>query len=148
MVPEDWDKYGDQYLAESPSGYDEQLVPYSNTYHKPVNWWKAQLSIFMFRPNPEMLRLAILPIAQRAFASHPQASSQIMPNRFISLFMRQGDKITESALFTVAEYFIKVLEQSEAHNINDVFVGSDSQRAILEMINLTSSDSRYAHLRM
>jgi len=147
-VPDDYDAASGQYMVAPPSGYDEGLTPNSNPHGRHVNWWKAQLSQFLFRPNADMLARAVLPIAQRAFASHPRAASQLLPDRFISVFMRQGDKITESPLFSVEQYFARVLEQSKRHDIRDVFVGSDSQRAILGMINLTTADARFADLRV
>jgi len=86
-----------------------------------VAWWFAQLASFMYRPNAHLTRTVLQPIAARVFPK---------PVRFMSVFIRAGDKYRETKLFPVDVYFEHARRIAALHGLENIFLASDSALAL------------------
>ena len=105
----------------------------------PQPWFMAQYVAFLYRPNAHMLASVVLPRAAETFAKHPRAASRLLPERFLSVFIRRGDKYKEAKLRDPDEYWRRVAELCATLDIGDVYVASDSYGALDDALALAAS---------
>jgi len=128
----------------SPSRYHSLRA--NNNAMRSVLWFKPQLVQFLFRPNHYMLQSTILPLALKTFASHPQAAVRLLPETFISVFIRAGDKGIEVPLHGPHEYWPEVIRLAARFNISDVYISSDSAHVL--NVTLHIANAKTPELRM
>ena len=86
-----------------------------------------------------MLSTVVLPIAARTFSTHPEANSSILPSRYLTLFIRAGDKYKEAPLHSLQEYWPLVLNLIYLHRIRDVYLSTDSAEVLSTSLSFISS---------
>ena len=147
-LPEDWAKQSSGFhmgsnarfttipASEGIGQYRETLSP-ENSQVKglPVQWWKAQMAQFLFRPNRYMLEKHILPATQQVFG----LTERLMPKKFLCIFIRHGDKGLESAVHPVESYWNVATTVIKKFNLSDIYVASDSALAVDKVVELVAN---------
>jgi len=99
---------------------------------RPPSWWYAQLTKFVVRPTEHTLRDLVWPLQQAAFFT----SQGRLPHPLAAIFIRAGDKGSESPLRSVDEHFAALAPLARQLNIRDVYVGSDSASRLAEAVEM------------
>jgi len=127
---------------KGPSGiFTELSTPKRGTKFSNVTvlWWKGHLAQFLYRPNAHMMQTVILPSVLKTFQHHPKTVAQLLPSRYLCVFIRQGDKYLESPLHSPQEYWSAIKTKAETLNITDVYLSSDSESGIRDTIALSAN---------
>ena len=93
----------------------------------PMSFWNAQFAAFLYRPNQRVINDVLVPRALQAFGGRGP------PARFLSVFVRGGDKGYEAALRSPREYWARAVELCDRFDIRDVYVSADSRLAMDEI---------------
>jgi len=101
-------------------------VPHNAPVQFPVQLWKAHIAALLFRPNEHFMRNSVLPKVHKTF----NLTDRLLPERFICVFIRRGDKWREAPLQPVETYWTKATELLAALNVRDIYLTSDSPEAI------------------
>jgi hypothetical protein len=104
----------------------------------PHLWWKSLLAHFLTRPNAHMMSEVIAPTVNATFGG-----TGAMPSKFLSVFMRQGDKGREAALHGAEEYFLWMSMLGAKHNISAFYIATDSSQALHDLLSLVASKTRW-----
>ena len=100
------------------------LGPNHTALTKSLNtaFWMPQLAQFMFRPSARFMHDTVAPLVRKTFGG----GGGSLPDKYLAVFMRAGDKFREAKLFGAHEFFAAVDTTTRKHGIQHVYVSSDS----------------------
>ena len=119
----------------------EQSTPQRGTKfgHLPFRWWKNHMAQFLYRPNEYFMQNVILPKVLVTFGKHAEYKTSLFPSKFLAVFIRQGDKGTESKTSSPQDYWNVIKSKCEQLNLTNVYIASDSKSALAQTIALASN---------
>jgi hypothetical protein len=106
---------------------------------KSSHWWFSQLIRYIVRPNRFTVKYIMKPAFLSVFPNGP-------PSDLASLFIRLGDRHKESDIPSIESHFEHLVNPSL--NITNLYVGSDSQKAIDEVISQYGQKFKIFYLKV
>jgi hypothetical protein len=97
--------------------------------HKGLFWWRAQVTKFLFRPRPSLLRYA----DNMRRETFPNGT---IPHPLISLHIRHGDKAKEAGLIPVSAY-MKMIEDAqlkEKYGARSIFLSTEDPESVDDLL--------------
>ena len=92
-----------------------------------ARFWMSFAMEHLMRPANATIH-AIRPLVNAAFKGQP------LPTKYISVFVRQGDKGKEAVLFNFSSYANWVVPLAHKHDIRAIYLGTDSQAVVNEAV--------------
>jgi len=97
------------------------------------SWWKGQFAPFLFSPHPEIVRADIIPAVQKVFKAYEGPG--LLPEKYVCVFARRGDKIHERHLPEYVDMIRLILKACAEQDIRHVYLNSDANEAIVTVRN-------------
>jgi hypothetical protein len=110
----------------------------------PGPWWMSMLMQYLLRRNDAFHAERVAPLVQRTVPANVIAHDV----RFMSVFMRQGDKFKEAALHPPSEYLTWIEALTRKHALSHLYLSTDSAAALQDMLRLLSADALTKHLQV
>eukprot|EP00026_Physarum_polycephalum_P008788 Phypoly_transcript_08889.p1 GENE.Phypoly_transcript_08889~~Phypoly_transcript_08889.p1 ORF type:complete len:462 (+),score=51.80 Phypoly_transcript_08889:149-1387(+) len=101
--------------------------------HKDSFWWHAQSIKYLARPNARTISV-VKEEQKKIFGGDGS-----LPHPIISLYIRHGDKWKEAKPKSVKAYMDRIMLIADKHNIKHLYVGTDDQLALDELVQNYSS---------